>query len=173
MTQAATIREQPKAGWRFWVGVAFFALGFISPLFIPLVTATDLPTGWKTIISAMLMLGVPELLWIIAVAFMGKEGFNYIKTRIFGFLKKYAPPDRVSKTRYRIGLVMFIAPLFFGWLGPYFTYKISGYETHQFTVSLAGDVMFLLSFFVLGGDFWDKIRALFMHGAKAQLQKTN
>ena len=118
------------------------------------------------------MLGVPELLWIIAVSFMGKEGFNYIKTRVFGFLKKLAPHDRVSKTRYRIGLVMFVVPLFFGWLGPYFTHKISAYETHRFTVSLAGDIIFLLSFFVLGGDFWDKIRALFMHGAKSQLSKT-
>jgi hypothetical protein len=169
MTQAATIREQPTVGWRFWVGVIFFALGFICPLFIPLVTASDISTSWKAILSGVLMLGIPELLWIIAVAFMGKEGFNYIKTRIFGFLKQYAPPDRVSKTRYRIGLVMFIVPLFFGWLGPYFTYKISGYETYRFIVNLAGDVVFLLSFFVLGGDFWDKIRALFMHGAKAQL----
>jgi hypothetical protein len=169
MTQTAKIKDQPKIGWRFWVGVGFFALGWISPLFIPLVTATDLPAGWKTIISAMLALGVPELLWIIAVAFMGKEGFNYIKTRVFGFLKKLAPPDRVSKTRYYIGLIMFIAPLLFGWLGPYFTYKIPGYEAHQLIVSLAGDIMFLLSFFVLGGDFWDKIRALFMHGAKAKL----
>ena len=119
------------------------------------------------------MLGVPELLWIIAVAFMGKSGFNYIKGRLFGFLKQFAPSDVVSKTRYRIGLVMFIIPLFFGWLGPYFIYKISSYETNRFLVNLAGDVMFLLSFFVLGGDFWDKIRALFIHGAKAHFPKSD
>jgi hypothetical protein len=31
-----------------------------------------------------------------------------------------------------------------------------------------GDLMFVASFFVLGGDFWDKLRALFIQGAKAQ-----
>jgi hypothetical protein len=29
--------------------------------------------------------------------------------------------------------------------------------------------VWLLSLFVLGGDFWDKLRALFIHGAKATL----
>jgi hypothetical protein len=29
--------------------------------------------------------------------------------------------------------------------------------------------MFISSFFVLGGDFWDKVRALFSHEAKVQI----
>jgi len=29
--------------------------------------------------------------------------------------------------------------------------------------------MFVASLFVLGGDFWDKIRALFLHSARAQV----
>jgi len=32
--------------------------------------------------------------------------------------------------------------------------------------------MLILSFFVLGGDFWDKVRALFLHDAKAQFGGT-
>ena len=30
-------------------------------------------------------------------------------------------------------------------------------------------VLFVVSLFVLGGDFWDKIRALFMHHAKVKI----
>ena len=78
-------------------------------------------------------------------------------------------PDRVSPARYRIGLVMFVLPILFGWLGPYGASHIPGYEAHRFVVSLLGDVMFVASLFVLGGDFWDKIRALFIHGAKVQI----
>jgi hypothetical protein len=100
---------------------------------------------------------------------MGKSGYNLIKERIFSFLKKHGPPDRVSLTRYRVGLVMFGLPIVFGWLGPYGAHLIPGYETHRFTVSLIGDVMFVASLFVLGSDFWDKIRALFMHSAKTQV----
>jgi len=47
-------------------------------------------------------------------------------------------------------------------------HKIPGYETHRFVVSLIGDLMFVASFLVLGGDFWDKIRSLFIHRARVQ-----
>jgi hypothetical protein len=143
-------------------------VGWLSPLCIPLITATELPTRWKTIISGALAVGIPEVFTVAAIAIMGKSGYNLIKERIFSFLKKHGPPDRVSLTRYRIGLVMFLLPLIFGWLGPYGANMIPGYETHRFVVSLIGDVMFVASLFVLGGDFWDKIRALFSHSARVQ-----
>ena len=160
--------EQPHAGWRFRLGLIILVVGWLSPLCIALITATDLSTRWKTIISGALAVGIPEVFTIAAIAIMGKSGYNLIKERIFSFLKKHGPPDRVSLLRYRIGLVMFALPVVFGWLGPYGTHLIPGYETHRFVVSLIGDVMFVASLFVLGGDFWDKIRALFSHSARVQ-----
>ena len=169
MVKATTTEtEQPRAGWRFRLGLIVLVVGWLSPLCIPLITATELPTRWKTIISGALAVGIPEVFTVAAIAIMGKSGYNLIKERIFSFLKKHGPPDRVSLTRYRIGLVMFILPLIFGWLGPYGAHLIPGYETHRFVVSLIGDVMFVASLFVLGGDFWDKIRALFSHSARVQ-----
>jgi hypothetical protein len=56
--------------------------------------------------------------------------------------------------------VLFLVPLLFGWLQPYVT-------ASHLAFNLVGDLMFIVSFFVLGGDFWDKVRALFVHGAKA------
>jgi len=164
----ATKTDQPKAGWRFRLGLTILVVGWLSPLCIPVITATDLPTRWKTIISGMLAVGIPEMFTIVAIAIMGKSGYNLIKERIFTFLKKHGPPDRVSLTRYRIGLVMFVLPVVFGWLGPYGAQNIPGYETHRIVVSLIGDVMFMASFFVLGGDFWDKVRALFVYDARVQ-----
>jgi hypothetical protein len=160
--------EQPHAGWRFRLGLIILVVGWLSPLCIPLITATDLSTRWKTIISGALAVGIPEVFTIAAIAIMGKSGYNLIKERIFSFLKKHGPPDRVSLTRYRIGLVMFVLPVLFGWLAPYGAHHIPGYESHRFVVSVIWDVMFITSFFVLGGDFWDKIRALFIRSARAQ-----
>jgi hypothetical protein len=158
---------EPPRGWRFPVGLAIFIIGFLSPLFIPLVTASGLSTAWKTAISGLLAAGIPEVFSIVAIAIMGKAGFNYIKGRFFAFLKKHGPPDVVSRRRYHIGLVMFVLPLLFGWLAPYAPHRIPGYETHRLAVSLVGDVMFVSSLFVLGGDFWDKVRSLFIHEARA------
>ncbi len=167
MTQKTEPAEQQPPGWRFRLGLIIFVIGFISPLSIPLVTASELPTQWKAVISGALAIGVPEVFSIVAIATMGKSGFNYMKKRIFGFLKKHGPPDVVSRTRYRIGLVMFVLPILFGWLGPYVSHHIPGYEANRFIASAVGDLLFVSSLFVLGGDFWDKVRALFIYGAKA------
>jgi hypothetical protein len=168
MTHDASTTEPSHPGWRFRLGVSFFALGLVCPVFVPLVAATGLSTEWKTILSGILMLGVPELLWVVAVAVMGKAGFDYIKARVFGFLKRHAVPRTVSRTRYRIGLALFLLPVLFGWLAPYGPGAIPGYESQRFAVNLAGDLLLLTSLFVLGGEFWEKLRALFVYEAKAQ-----
>ena len=171
MTQITkSSNAQPQAGWRLRWGRIVLAVGVLSPLAIPLVTATELSSKWKTVISGFLAVGIPEVFSIVAIAIMGKSGFDFLKERFFGLIKKYGPPDRVSPTRYRIGLVMFVLPIVFGWLGPYGAHNIPGYETHRLVVSVIGDLMFVASLFVLGGEFWDKVRALFTHGAKAQFK---
>ncbi len=148
-------------------GAIIFIFGFLSPLFIPLVTTSDLPTGWKAVLSGLLALGIPELFMMIAVAVAGKEGFNYIKSKISRFLKKQGPPDTVGKIRYRVGLVLFLIPIFVGWLLPYFSDIIPFYHANRYIISATGDVILITSFFVLGGDFWDKLRSMFIYGAKA------
>ncbi|MBW2462481.1 MAG: hypothetical protein JRH11_12605 [Deltaproteobacteria bacterium] len=51
------------------------------------------------------MAGIPEVFTVAAVAVMGKSGFAWVKGKAFGFLKRHGPPEVVSLTRYRIGLV--------------------------------------------------------------------
>lgn len=156
----------PPKGKLVTAGIIFVG-GFLSPLLIPIVTSSDLSTGWKAALSGLLALGIPELFMMIAVAVAGKEGFNYIKSKVFGFLKKHAPADTVSKTRYRIGLVLFFIPIIVGWLLPYFTHLFPSYEENRNIISVVGDIVLITSLFVLGGDFWDKLRSLFIYGAKA------
>jgi hypothetical protein len=168
MTHDASTTEPSHPGWRFRLGVSFFALGLVCPVFVPLVAATGLPTEWKAILSGLLMLGIPELLWVVAVAVMGKAGFDYIKARVFRFFKRHALPRTVSRTRYRIGLALFLLPLLFAWLAPYAPGAIPGYESQRFAVNLAGDLLLLTSLFVLGNDFWEKLRALFIYEAKVR-----
>lgn len=163
------MNEAMQAGWRFYVGVCFFALGLVSPVFIPLVNASNLPVQWKTVLAGMLVVGIPQLFSLTAIAFLGKNGFNYIRGRLLAFIKSYGPPREVSRTRYRIGLVLFVFPIFFGWLAPYVPDYIPGYVEHRILINAAGDVIFLASFVVLGGEFWEKIRALFIYEAKARI----
>lgn len=168
MEKETTTTAQPKAGWRFRLGLLLFVLGGVCPIFIPLVAATGLSATWKTTISGLLALGIPELLWLAAAAVMGKSGFNRLKARFFGFFKKHGPPQVVSRARYYIGLVMFLIPIFLGWLAPYVPHLIPGYGAHRIVYGAGGDIMLLVSLFVLGGEFWDKLRTLFIHQARTQ-----
>jgi len=166
-TNAATAAETPvMAGWRFKFGVALFALSLFGPLaFIPLVAALDLSGAMVASITGGILVGA-EVLLVLAAAVMGKSGYAYIKNRVFGFVKRYGPPQEVGQTRYYIGLFTFSVPIFLGWLAPYVGTMIPGYHGNEITYAMIGDALLLVSLFVLGGDFWDKLRALFIHDAK-------
>ncbi len=168
MTDETTTLEQPAPGWRFKLGVYLLVLGAICPLFTPLVAMSGLSTEWKAALSGLLLVGIPEIFSLVAIAVMGKDGFNYIKGKVFGFFKRHALPKEVSRTRYQIGLVLFLLPLLFGWLAPYVPDVIPGYQAHGFAVNLGLDILLLVSLFVLGGEFWDKVRALFAYEARTQ-----
>ena len=159
------MQGKPQFDWRLKLGLAIFALSIILPLVgLPLVTSMNLSPTIMTTVSGGLLVAA-ELLGVSAIAVMGKEGYLFIKERLFGFLKQYGPSDKVGKTRYRIGLLMFFLPLLFGWISPYLMGHIMDQGQLALTYAILGDILFLASFFVLGGDFWDKIRALFDQNA--------
>jgi hypothetical protein len=161
----------PAAGWRLKLGVALLGLSIALPVLgVPLVAAVGLSAAIVATVSGAMLVGA-EVLGIAAVAVMGKSGYAYIKNRVFGFLKQYGPPAEVSRTRYTIGLVMFAVPIVLGWLAPYATDLIPGYLGNEFIYGVIGDLLLLVSLFVLGGDFWDKLRALFFQGAKTVFPK--
>jgi hypothetical protein len=166
VTQA--VKGPVRPGWRFNLGVGLFALGLICPVFVPLVAATDLEAEWKATLSGALLLGLPEVLWLTAAMAMGKPGFEYLKHRVWRLFKRHALPRTVSRTRYRIGLGLFVVPLLLGWLAPYVPGAIPDSQSQRVVLALAFDVLFLVSLLVLGGDFWDKLTALFVHRARAQ-----
>ena len=66
----------------------------------------------RATLTGLLLLGVPELAILAAVAILGKAGFDAlvggVKRRLGAFFKEHGPAQQVSPTRYRIGLVMFL-----------------------------------------------------------------
>ena len=148
------------------LGTIILVVGFMSPLLIPLVVGSDLSVSYKNILSGLLAFGIPELFMIIAVAIMGKKGYEFIKEKTLRFLKRFAPSDKVSLTRYRIGLIMFSIPIIFGLLQPYLGHYLPFVNSLPFVWTITSDIIFISSFFVLGGDFWDKLSGLFKYNVK-------
>ncbi|MGH6892051.1 MAG: hypothetical protein ACREEP_07320, partial [Dongiaceae bacterium] len=79
-----------------------------------------------------------------------------------------APPRQVNLMRYRIGLVMFTLALVEAGLMPYLESAFPGLVERHRAWDWISDGMLIASIFVLGGDFWDKLRALYVHGASAR-----
>jgi hypothetical protein len=108
---------------------------------------------------------------LAAAAVLGRRGFAWLtgntKRIVARLLHRYGPPATVSRRRYRIGLVLFFAPLLFAWLTPFVAGLLPGYEAHRMLYALVCNLALVVGLFVLGGDFWEKLRALFVHGARA------
>lgn len=168
MTGPDAQTQPPVPTGRLYVGSTIFVAGFLAPLLIPLVAASSLPAGLKAALSGLLALGIPELGMLVAVAVMGKPGFEFLKARLGRFFRQYGPPATVSPTRYTVGLVMFTLPLLLAWATPYAPYLLHGLDLNRLGLAVAGDLTWVTSLFVLGGDFWDKLRSLFVYGARAK-----
>jgi len=165
----SSIHERKTVSWRMGLALALWVGGFFLPVFIPLVTALPLPVATKTALSGLLVLGLPQLLTVIAIALVGKSGFHYLKDSLFGAAKRFGPPVHVSRFRYRIGLVMMFLPLAVLLLEPYITLLVGHEHLPHWMYGAIGDTLFLSSFLVLGGEFWDKVKALFIYEARAVL----
>ena len=156
---------------RMVVGSVILVTGFLSPLLIPFVTTTDWSVGVISTVSGLLAFGIPELFMLLAVSIMGKQGYEFIKKKVFGILKHFAPSGVVSLTRYRIGLIMFSVPIVLGLTQPYFVFHFSFFRDIPIGWHLLSDILFISSFFVLGGDFWDKLSGLFKYNVKVIKEK--
>jgi len=154
-----------SADTRLKVGIALLVLGLVMPAGTVLVAATNWPGEVKALISGILVLGL-EIMAIPAAAIMGKENYNRIVGRVKAVLKRLKPAGDVGRTRYRIGLILLVVPLIAGWIAAY----LPGWPPQDYSsrlwINVALDLTLVASLFVLGGDFWDKVRALFVHDAR-------
>jgi hypothetical protein len=155
-----------SSGWRFKVGIALFALMILAWGLIPIEIALGMSAAAVSATVAGIAV-VNKVIFLAAVTVMGKPGFLELKGRVFGYVKDLAPATTVSHTRYRIGLVLFCIPIVQGLLETWSTHIAPQLVGHQLWVDILMNGTFIVSLFVLGGNFWDKLRALFFADARA------
>lgn len=161
MTQPNTQPVAAATGWRFKCGIGLFILAFALWFLIPIAASMDAPGSRIAALTGAIFIANKVLL-ITCIAVMGKEGFQQLKGIVFGHAKRLAPVQKVGAVRHAIGLVMFVLPLLTSMLEPYIDSIWPGLRPNMWQLQLLGDVMLIASFFVLGGDFWSKLRALFV-----------
>jgi len=160
--------------WRYKVGFAMIVvgnLGILTAMFLPV-----LGVGAGTV-GAMVVGG--EIVSLASIVFLGKAGFKAIKSKFVGAVKaSYTKP--VGRTRHYFGIALLLTNILaiavlalytadsMGAATPHGPHPIVwGLDLEQqktllFWVFLIDPISFLLAIYVLGADWWDKFRRLFV-----------
>ena len=128
------------------------------------------PAGTKAMLWGILFFA-PEAGTLLGAAIMGKENYERFKSAVSGWLGRIKPAGGIGPWRHKIGLVMFLVPLIPAYIQAYQPAWLPDSSAWRWIVKIAADVIFIAALFVLGGDFWDKLHALFVRKARATFPK--
>lgn len=137
------------------MGVFLLALSVCLPIAALLFPAVGLPSAASHLGVGLLVAGVPEMLCLAAIALLGKDGFVRLGRR----------PTPVSRLRYYGGLAYCLLNTLPISLYAYSPHLMPGAPTKYF-ILVATDLGFVLSVFLMGGEFWEKFRRLFVWEGK-------
>lgn len=152
---------------RLGLGILLLTLSIFLPLASVWIVTSNFSVPVKTALVGAVTVGGPEVLGLAAIALLGKECFDLILSKLFGFLNRFAPKGSVGKTRYKVGLIIMILSYIPSFIYSYAPHYIPDYSPYRLYISVAADMSFIASLFILGGDFWDKLRSLFVFESKA------
>ena len=165
-------------GWRYKLGLVLFItpfpIFFATPVIIPLLELSAAETG--ALIGGILL--AVEVVWFASIPLLGKAGFMALKNKAFGWLKLQDGP--ISYKRHVLGVWLLVgsvlAELVLQGFALYVSYinsavdgamnKVAGLTVPEFnTVYLVIEVLtaagIVASLFILGGDFWERLKAAF------------
>jgi hypothetical protein len=164
--KAVDVSKAPtlKKDWRFYAGSAAMALAVITPLGAVFVPMLGLTTAHSALLAGVLVAGGPEVLCIVAIALLGKDAFQYFAHKAKAAFRRVVLDQPASKARYYVGLAIMLV----SWLPAYvFAYVPRAMPGDARIYILATmDLAFVASVFLMGGEFWEKVRRIFVYEGK-------
>lgn len=152
--------------WRFRLGIACFVAAFAVHLITIAAVLTGASAATIGAIGAINFV-LNKVFLLATVAILGKEGFLHLKGLAFGAVQRHVLPDEVGPVRHGIGVFLFVVPLVLAWIAPYAAEIAPALGRHTIRDGVIADTVLIVSLFILGGGFWEKLRALFVRNARA------
>jgi hypothetical protein len=153
-------------GPRLYIGISVFILSFFMLLAGLVVSAFIRDYYWKALIVSIFWICGP-IMKISSVAILGKPSYLWIKSKFRHHFVRVVKPYHESRLRYNIGLVLFCLPIIPNYIMAYAPQVLTNNFYIRLGMNISIDALFIASLFVLGGDFWDKLKALFIFSARA------
>jgi hypothetical protein len=156
---AILLKDSQLGRCPIWVRLGYDSFTFSLPVVL---SAIQIPN-----LSGVLFIA-NKLALLIAIAILGKPGFNHLKRLLFGMLRKLGPPQQVGRRRYDLGLILIMVPVLMTRVEPYAA-VLSPESVYWFLEDLPLELLLLIGLFLVGGEFWNKVRALIRHAAKVEI----
>lgn len=151
--------------WKYYLGVTLFVFSWLTFGFAFVAPFLPVSAAIAAVIAAAFIIAGEVTFWA-SVALLGKPFMQFLKAKLFEFLHSRRPAElrRVSKQRHYTGLALF--------LGSFISYYLAmavpflGLPREQMlagiiVILIVGQATFFISLFVLGGEFWAKLKKLF------------
>ena len=164
--------------WKYRLGLVLFfgafPVFFATPVVIPML---GLSTGESATLIGGILLGV-EVFWFASIPLLGKEGFEAVKKRTFGWLKLSSGP--ISRARHRLGVTLLLGSILLdvflnsvivladvfvepdGDLTPVLLgLNYEQQTTVYIVIQILTTIGVMAGVFMLGGDFWERLKKAF------------
>jgi hypothetical protein len=159
------MNEKSTRGWKFYVGLALFIFSFATIVIAALTPFLFSAATAATVATSVVVSG--EIGFLASAALLGKPFVEAIKTKIKALFTSRTgpvPPRPVSRSRHAFGLVLFslsFVTYYVVVVIPFFGLVKTTELKIVIIVAILGELLFVVSLFVLGGEFWGRIKALF------------
>ena len=159
--------EPEKKGWRFYLGLALFVYSFIPSFCSTLLLLFNIPIS-ELITFIGVFIATGYIAFFASIALLGKTIILAVKSKLFSLLKfSYFRVDtyHISRMRHIFGIILLVISFV-----PYFVIEVFllleypakyGVSYVHFYLMIGGDVVFIISLFVLGSSFWGRLKDLF------------
>ena len=139
---------------KYKVGLVLIAFSCFMPFFAFIIPFLGLPITVTAVISGIIIVGGPELFFIIGVFLAGKEGVQFVKKKLW---------KPAGKVRYMTGVVLFVICILTNWLCTYLELtNIINVSLHtQLYIMATFDILLIVSLFVMGPEFFIKFMNIF------------
>ncbi|AEB28055.1 transporter suffix domain-containing protein [Francisella hispaniensis] len=157
-----------QKGWKYYLGILLFVLSFVPYIVVfCIIPFLGLSTSNYLAISSILLISA-EGIFLVSVMLLGKVIIDTIKSAIRKVFKSaFTAQNPISRIRHNIGLIMFFASLIYPTLLLEMILifdKINQVgQLNMMLILFSGDIVFIASFFILGGEFISKLKSLFKY----------
>jgi hypothetical protein len=167
-------QAQGISGWRRWVGVGLLVLHLVLPLLaLILVPLLGLPEGANAILFGVSVVGGPDVLLVVSIAVLGKDGVTELMTKLGSVVKKLTRWDSVTRQRYIAGLWVLVGSLVLPTVILVFWHdsieSTNGQPGWAFWVLLGSTFAFIGAVLSMGAPMWSRIQAIFTWDARIVL----